>query len=304
MSHIITRKLISTKRKVFGRDWWYDFRDLPEIADRTKATKFVDSLFQQSSAITKSWNADVNSEWIVRCYLAARLIMASTLYINSYRHCMKVNQRVPATFLQYYSVLFAMRAAILTSPKQLWNNGELVGMTHSKAINVSCDILKCLTSSSYADGIKGQIAEMKGRRELISYIAPSRGDGDIELLSDPGLIALCTLFSEIAQLQSEVLETSLHKKAPDKSTLVFKREFFHIACTAVCEDSEYVDHEDAYRLDYLRRKHPLMTNLYHIISEGHSEDFFGSWLPKDEDADESESTFNPDKDWQIIFDIP
>lgn len=304
MSHILTRKLISTKRKVFGRDWWYDFRDLPEIADGAKAVQFVDSLFKQCSAITKSWNADVNSEWIVRCYLSARLIMASTLYINSYRHCMKVNQRVPATFLQYYSVLFAMRSAILTSPSQRWSNGELVSITHSKAINVSCDILKCFTSFAYAKGIKTQIAEMKGRRELISYIAPSRGDGDIKLLSDPDLIALCTRFSEIAQLQSEVLETSLHKKTPDKSTLVFKEEFFHQACTAVCEDSEYVDHEDAYRLDYLRRKHPMMTNVCHIIPEGHSEDFFGSWLPKDEVESKSDSAFDPDKDWNVIFDIP
>ncbi len=304
MSHIITRKMITTKSDVFGRKWWYAFRDLPEIADEVKAKQYVDSLFQQCGAITKSWNADVNSEWIVRCYLAARLIMASTLYINSYRHCMTVNQRVPATFLQYYAVLFAMRASVLTSPMQSWSNGELVGMTHSKAINVSCDILKCITLSDYADTIKGQIAEMKGKRELISYIAPSRGDGDILLLDDTGLIALCTRFSEMAQLQSEVMEASLHKKAPDKSTLVFKDEFFRQACSAVCEECEYLDHEDAYRLDYLRRKHPLMTNVCHIISEGHSEDFFGAWLPKDDDEVRSDAVFDPDKEWDVIFDIP
>jgi hypothetical protein len=176
-----------------------------------------------------------------------------------------------------------MRAAIITSPLQQWKNGELVSMTHSKAINVSCDILKCFTSSACADDIKRQISEMKGRRELISYIAPSRGDADIELLNESDLIALCTRFSEIAQLQSEVMEASLHKKSPDPSTLVFKEVYFRQACTAVCENSEYTDREDVYRLNYLRRKHPMMTNVCHIISEGHSEDFFGSWLPNDDE---------------------
>lgn len=60
------------------------------------------------------------------------------------------------------------------------------------------------------------------------------------------------------------------------------------------------DSEDAYRLDYLKRKHPRLANIQHMMTEGHVEDFFGAWHSGD-DADE---IFNPDENWGVIFDIP
>ena len=48
------------------------------------------------------------------------------------------------------------------------------------------------------------------------------------------------------------------------------------------------------------RKHPMPTNILHMMSEGHVEDFFGSWL----DQEDSEDGFNPDENWRILFDVP
>jgi hypothetical protein len=197
-----------------------------------------------------------------------------------------------------------MRACILTSPRERWKGGELVKLTHTKAINVSCDILGALCPLPYSEKIKSDIGLMKAHRELISYIAPSRGEEDMDLLSESDLISLCTVFAEIAQLQSEILEASLQKKAPAGLKVTLKDEYLVQACTIKIDGLEYTDQEDGYRLGYLRRKHPLMSNVCQIISEGHSEDFFGSWTAREDVCDKEEHSFNPDKDWRIIFDIP
>ncbi len=49
-----------------------------------------------------------------------------------------------------------------------------------------------------------------------------------------------------------------------------------------------------------RRKYPLPTNIQHIMSEGHVEDFFGSWCAEEETDDD---IFDPDENWYIIFDV-
>lgn len=74
------------------------------------------------------------------------------------------------------------------------------------------------------------------------------------------------------------------------------------ACCHQIDGTAECDKEDWYRLDYLRRKCPRPTNIYQMISEGHVEDFFGSWLP-DKDAT-GDDLFNPDENWRILFALP
>ncbi|WP_147273085.1 hypothetical protein [Billgrantia montanilacus] len=68
----------------------------------------------------------------------------------------------------------------------------------------------------------------------------------------------------------------------------------------VMEGVHFHDKEDWYRLGYLARKHPRPTNILHIMSEGHVEDFFGSWCAEDD----NENSIDPGEDWQILFDVP
>jgi hypothetical protein len=42
----------------------------------------------------------------------------------------------------------------------------------------------------------------------------------------------------------------------------------------------------------------------HILSEGHVEDFLGSWLPKNDEDIDNMDVFNPDNNWRVIFDVP
>ena len=62
----------------------------------------------------------------------------------------------------------------------------------------------------------------------------------------------------------------------------------------------FFDREDWHRIGYLARKHPAPLNILHMMSDGHVEDFFGSWCGEDDDP----AAFNPDNDWRILFDVP
>jgi hypothetical protein len=99
-------------------------------------------------------------------------------------------------------------------------------------------------------------------------------------------------------MQSELLEASVLKNA--KGTFTLSSESIERICNIEIEGIHFYDKEDRYRMGYLQRKHPLPTNILHIMSEGHVEDFFGSWCAKDE----GEGQFNPDVNWGIIFDVP
>jgi hypothetical protein len=41
-----------------------------------------------------------------------------------------------------------------------------------------------------------------------------------------------------------------------------------------------------------------------MMSEGHVEDFFGSWCNNENKRDQKDGDFNPDENWGIIFDVP
>jgi hypothetical protein len=112
------------------------------------------------------------------------------------------------------------------------------------------------------------------------------------------VIAISRLFAEVAQLQSELIEASVLKNAIGSFSL--KAEAIERICNNQIEGFEFHDREDYYRMDYLRRKYPFPTNIVHIMSEGHVEDFFGSWRPKDK----KRGQFDPDNNWGILFDVP
>jgi hypothetical protein len=94
--------------RLFDRDWQYAFRLLDVQSEEDKAKKFVASRQGMFGAVAKTLNTATNSEWIARCYIAGRWVMASTLYVNTYFHCLRTNARVVAPFLQYYAALFSM----------------------------------------------------------------------------------------------------------------------------------------------------------------------------------------------------
>ena len=302
MSSIAVAKILSSQESFAGRNWFYDWRELESSFDEKKCQIVSGSIAQQYSNLTKNWNENLNSEWICRIYLSAKMIMNSTLQLNSLEYTEERNVRVVSAYLRYYAVLSAIRSLVYTLPVLEWNDGELIKISHGKAINIAIDYLSKF-DSDISDRIKGEVLELKACRELITYRAPTSGDNSFEDDLCIDVTRTCTLLAEVAQFYSEILESSIHKNT-DKSTFCFDFEYITKLCLVEIGDFNFIDNEDAYRLDYLRRKWPVAPNILQIMTEGHTEDFFGAWDSNEESPHPDAFDTGAPVDWQTIFDIP
>lgn len=295
MTHIAVRKLICPKTRYANRDWWYEFQEIPRFAEESDVQIHSSDLLRQFSTITKNWCAELNSEWTVRIFFSAKMVLASSVMAQSLKYAEENNLRPVVSYLSYYTVMHALRAILFTNPQVKWSNGEILQTTHTKTINIACDVLAHL-NKGLSNQVKSSTIHLKAFRELISYRAPSSGDNFEK--PDFDVYRYCRLFLEVAQLQSELLEASIEKNVSKSFEL--DQNFTQHVCDIEIDGISFNDKEDWYRIGYLARKHPAPTNILHIMSEGHVEDFFGSWCPEEE----TPNAFSPDDDWRILFDVP
>jgi hypothetical protein len=156
--------------------------------------------------------------------------------------------------------------------------------------------------AAQSESIKEQIIYHKAFRELISYRAPSSG-GD--LVKDEFVVKydiICKIFVELAQLLSEIFEKSLMKHLSkvsqiEKQNISLNMKTLESAFLTEVEGIKFLDQEDKYRIGYFKRKYPLPANILHMMSEGHIEDFFGSWEQQFDSIEEEEMSdvFDPDE---------
>ncbi len=228
--------------------------------------------------------------------MAAKLVMSSTLHVNAAHFAEDRNLRVVVPYLRYYSALSLLRAVCYTLPDHEWKEGQLIQIPHGKAIDGALEHLRRF-DKAVADSAEKEIRELKAERELISYRAPTSGDDQVSEKNQ--FLSLCMLLAEVAQFNSELFESSLLKHADRTHFRILPEYAVRIACVEI--DGHYFgDREDAYRLEYLKRRQSHPVNMQHFMKAGHVEDFFGAWVA-DEEAEEF---FNPDEMQHIIFDIP
>lgn len=279
-----------------GRDWYYDFREVDSMFTEASCKKVAARLLERYSRLTKQWTTELNSEWTCRLYMAAKLVMSSTLHVNATYFAEDKNLRVVVPYLRYYSVLSLLRAVCYTLPEHEWEDGQLIQIAHTAAIKGALMHLRCF-DKAVADSAETVIHELKAERELISYRVPSSG-GD-HITTKNRYLSLCMLLAEVAQFNSELFESSMLKNANPVHFRLLPEYAEKIASFDI--DGHYFDDsEDAYRLGYLLRKQPHPVNIRHFMKEGHVDDFFGAWVAKEE----SDEVFNPDDMHSIIFDIP
>ena len=175
-----------------GRSWYYDFREIPSALSEENCAKAVPRLLERYSKLTKSWDAEKNSEWICRLFMAAKLIMEATLLVNSMYYGENHNLRVVVPYLRYYSVLSLLRGICLSLPELEWNNGKLLRISHTAAINNALMYVREI-DKNVENSARMDIGELKAERELISYRAPSSGDD--QLSGKSRLLSLCTLLA-------------------------------------------------------------------------------------------------------------
>lgn len=211
------------------------------------------------------------------------------------------NLRVVTSYLEYYAIFSACRCVVATLPNIPWADGRLFSMDHSKVINITFDHLGHFDKNMSSE-LKEKVIFKKACRELISYKAPSSGDYGLDNEFD--IKELCTLLVELGQFNSEILEKSIIKNA-NKNNFKFKTKYIDDLSRITIGKNVFYDDEDWSRLDYLRRKWPMPPNILHIMTEGHTEDFFGAWEPKEDYETDGDILYTGSpSNWGVIFDIP
>lgn len=268
-----------------------------EFSDK-EISKNVQSLQNKFAELTKNWTDELNSQWIVRDYIAIKMILSSSILLSSIEFANKKNLRIVEPYLIYYSLLNCSRAVVLTSPFVEWNNSEILRMTHSKTINTIGDIISKFNKEK-GRVVKKYIDWAREYREIFSYKFPASGLTEHHLALED-TIDLCKLLCEIAQLQSKILEKSIDRNIKEEFSL--DRNILSVGYLYGDTNFKFIDQEDGYRLSYIIRKQKRPYSLHLTMTEGMVEDFFGSWYP--EDDSNIDEVYNPDANWQIIFPVP
>lgn len=303
MSQIDVRRIVGIGYPFTGREWWYDFGQEVKSFSQDRMKKFIDNKFEAFSKLTKAWNDDLNTEWTCRVFYAAKMILAASVMLHDLNYIRAKNVRVCIPYLQYYSMLYSLKALVVVLPQQVWDDGKLIEQTHTKTINIACDEVGKLSAEwnqphSNLSSVKDHILRLKAFREFISYRAPSSAGSYDELNTD--VFSHCKVLVELAQLVSEILENSLHKNIPNDYEPELLFDSIDVVFRSHIGPYTFNDEEDLHRIDYLRRKHPMPANILHIMSEGHIDDFYDSWG----EVDDSNDVINPDIKPRILFNIP
>lgn len=281
-----------------NRKWYYSYRKLFSYCDDAKLLLLSNQILQQYSKSTKAWNPDINSEWACRIYLSSKMILNATVLLNCLEFSREKGMRAANPYFEYYATLSLLRGIVFTLPDQKWDDGNLMSISHSKAINLAFDWLAKF-DKKLSDDLKVTTYQLKAQREVISYKAPASGDSILG--ENYSLVDLLIVLAETAQFNSELLEQSVTKNSPPESFEVHLRTIEQISSFNL-EGFSFNDPEDAHRLGYIRRKMPRPYNIQSFMTEGQVEDFIGAW-DGDQDNHDEFNNGSP-SNWQSIFDIP
>ena len=226
------------------------------------------------------------------------MILNATVLLNSLEFARTSGLRAANPYFEYYATLSLLRGVVYTIPTEKWDSGQLLAISHARAINVAFDWVAKF-DKSLAEELKKTTLQLKAQRELIAYKAPASGDRNLG--ASYNLTYLLTILAEVAEFNSELLETSITKNADPASFEVLDEHIHKIANVEV-EGFVFSDNEDYWRLGYVQRKTKRPYHLALFMHPGQSEDFIGAW-DGDEDEGETFSNGSP-SNWQAIFDIP
>ncbi|MCC2597786.1 hypothetical protein LKR43_15740 [Pusillimonas sp. MFBS29] len=281
-----------------GRRWVYSYRRLFDICSERKLTTVANRIAAQYATLTQDWTCERNSEWSCRTYFTTKMILNATVLLNSLEFARNSGLRSANPYFEYYALLSLLRGLVYMIPTEEWNEGELMAISHARAINVAFDWIAKFDKDLAAE-LKKTAMQLKAQRELIAYKAPASGDRNLGQNYD--LVDFLTILAEISEFNSELLEGSITKNA-DPSSFEVLDDHIHQIATIEVEGFIFSDNEDYWRLGYVQRKTKRPYHLGLFMHPGQSEDFIGAW---DGDENEGESFSNgPPSNWQAIFDVP
>ncbi|MGZ2411129.1 hypothetical protein ACUXST_000526 [Sphingomonas sp. F9_3S_D5_B_2] len=280
-----------------GSDYCYHYSELPRQASLEQIRNYCADRRQMFAPIAKAFDAAANSRWVLRHYLAIKFATAANMLAGSSVYARDHNLMLAVPYFNYYAVLNACRAFLLTSPPVEWNGRDTVEMTHAKILNLTGDYMRALDPTRRNES-NAQLERLRGHRELFSYRFPLSGRGLTggEAFDCEAAISLGRLIAELASLNSECLDASLRKHA-SMELPVGKISDHEWASAYELSGVSLPDTDDQYRFDKYVRGWRTVSPLEVMTSDGLIEDIYGNW----KDPDDRPGMFDPDESHNIIL---
>jgi hypothetical protein len=283
--------------KATGSSYCYDYRELPLQTDIVSIQRYCEYRRARFASIAKDFDERANSHWVLRHYLAIKFATAANMLAGSSVYARDHNLMLGVPYFNYYAVLNAARAFLLTSPQVDWNGESTLKMTHQKIINCTADYMRDLDPTRRVSWQK-QLETLREHRELFSYRFPLSGTGIAGggALDVDAAISLGRLIAELASLNSECLDGALHKHTSMELPVTPLAD--HEWATAYSIAGIVTpDADDRYRFGKFVHGWKTVAPLEVMTSDGLVDDIYGNWT----DPDDRSGMFDPDETHSIIL---
>nr|WP_166179443.1 hypothetical protein [Altererythrobacter segetis] len=280
-----------------GSDYCYDYEELPRQAVLTQIQTYCTDRRRQFAPIAKAFDVEANSQWVLRHYLAIKFATAANMLAGSAAYAREHNLMLGVPYFNYYAVLNACRAFLLTSPQVIWEGEKTVEMTHQNILNRTADYMRTLDPNRMTTW-RSKLEELRERRELFSYRFPLSGT---ELAGERSMdveepVLLGRLIAELACLNSECLDAALRKHS--SMELAVRSIGDHELATAYeLAGVSTPDPSDRYRLGKFVDGWKTVAPLEVMTSDGLMDDVYGTWC----DPEDRPGMFDPDETNGLIL---
>jgi len=287
--------------RLSGSRFAYEYNRLERLADPVDLSAYAQRTRALFAPVAKAFDDDLNTEWLLRSYLALKLILHATIMGTSAQFSEDKNIQVSVPYLGYYMLHSACRAFLLTCPDMKWTGPSSAQFSHKRAIDEAVNILKRLGPKVSEDVAKGLHAA-KAQRELFSYDFPMSGmrAAGARLISLEDAVSLAGFFAEMAHLNTACLEGAVIKHQPNRAFALIEDRAWALMDHELADGEIHFDDEDWAWLGRLYRSHSAPLALTALVTEGMTEDFFGAWTASD---DNREDTYDPDDNWRLLLDL-
>lgn len=283
------------------KGWFYDFRQLLKLFDDETIEKFLNANQQIYAEIAKKWSDELYSEWLCRLFHSSKMIVSATLTINTLTFAEEKNLKFTSGYLEFQALQFCMRSVSLMSPLSKWDEGSLLTGSHNSVLKTVCEIISVL-DGELATKFKKYYHYLDAYNKLVSCSTPEGKTFTKEKPSEFDVTSFCELLCEVAQALSELLENAIQDKVT--GDYEFLEHYIDQASRIEINGHSFLNEYDWFWIGRIKRKEIPFSNIMLFLHEGYVEDFFGTWLPEENEYQENNDCFTPDKSWNIIFDVP
>ncbi|MCA8355047.1 hypothetical protein [Burkholderia cepacia] len=286
-------------RSATGSTYCYTYDELPRQADLAMIQSYCINRRSLFAPIAKSFDVDANSHWILRHYLAIKFATAANMLAGSAAYAYEHNLMLGVPYFNYYSVLNACRAFLLTSPQVVWQGEKTVKMTHQNILNRTADYMRSLDPERMPEW-RTQLEELREHRELFSYRFPLSGP---ELAGNRALdveaaTSLGRLIAELASLNSECLDAALRKYSSMELS-VRSIDDHDWATVYALAGVPKRDPSDQLRLRKFVQGWRTVAPLEVMTTDGLLDDVYGTWC----DPEDRPGMFDPDDTSKLILNL-